>query len=246
MKNYLFIISSVFVFGLFSCEEEEKSYPMTTGIVLVDSAERVAATAGTLTLAFLTGRVTNSGNLPIDRGLYIGDTLEEVAGTENPAVLKLTADRTIADADGGAGKFRMQVLQLRPRTNYFYRFYVRNYKGEALSEVRSFFSAPNLPRVTIQPAVVDATTDTIRFSGALTANGGESIFEKGFVYSLGQSPVVTDVDNVRTIAFADTNVAPFTGKISGLEKNRTYYVRTYAINRGGVNYSSQQSFKTNP
>lgn len=238
-----FILSSILVLGLLSCEPEDKSYPMTSGEITVDSVARVESTAGTLTLSYLTGKVTNSGNLPVERGLYIGDTLAEVSGTSAEEVAK-SADRTLADLDGGAGRFTQKVTLLKARTMYYYRFYVKNYKGLAMSRIDSFYSAPNLPGLTMAPVVVDG--DTIRINGAMTKNGGESVSEKGFVYSLGQLPLVTDVDNVVKIVVPDTAIGPFSGKIFGLLKNRKYYVRTYAKNRGGINHSGQQIFTTNP
>lgn len=245
MQKHFLLLASLVGISLFSCEEEEKSYPMSTGVVQVDSAVRVEATAGTLTIAYLKGNITSSGNLPVERGLYIGDTLQEVL-TENPEGLKLTADRILADPDGGAGVFKIKATLLKARTMYYYRFYVRNYQGESISKIDSFFSAPNLPKLAIQDVIVDPVGDTVRFAGALTQNGGESVYEKGFVYSLGQLPLITDPDNVVKIAMADTNISAFSATAQGLVKNRTYYVRTYAVNRGGINYSPQKTFKTNP
>lgn len=243
MQKHILLFASLVGFSLFSCQEEEKSYPMSTGVVQVDSTARVEATAGTLTLAYLKGKISSSGNLPVERGLYLGDTISEV---DTISELAKNSDRILADADGGAGVFKIKATLLKARTMYYYRFYVRNYKGESVSAIDSFFSAPNLPRLTIQDVVVDAVGDTVRFSGALTQNGGESVSEKGFVYSLGQLPLITDPDNVVKIAMPDTNIAPFSATAQGLVKNRTYYVRTYAVNRGGINYSPQKIFKTNP
>ncbi|HRH36007.1 MAG TPA: hypothetical protein PKY12_13165 [Catalimonadaceae bacterium] len=243
MKLISYIFSIALIASLFSCEEEDASYPMATGTIIVDSAARVEATTGTLTLAFLTGKVTNSGNLPVERGLYISDTLGEIS-SDDPGVVARDADRTIADLDGGGGRFTLKVTLLKAQTMYYYRFYVKNYRGISLSPVESFYSAPTLPKLTIAPVVV--TGDTAYFSGAVTSNGGESISQKGFVYSLGQLPVITDVDNVVILPQGDTLVSGFSDKVSGLLKNRKYYVRTYAVNRGGVNYSGQQIFTTNP
>lgn len=244
MKFLSYFLSLALISSFFSCEESDESYPMSTGDIKVDSAVRVEATTGTLTLAYLTGRVTKSGNLPVERGLYIGDSLTEVSSND-PIIVAKDADRTVADLDGGAGRFQMKVTLLKARTMYYYRFYVKNFKGISLSPVDSFYSAPTLPKLTIAPAIVSG--DKVYFYGAVTSNGGESISQKGFVYSLGQLPLISDIDNVFIRPMSDTLVNAFSDSVvSGLLRNRKYYVRTYAINRGGVNYSGQQIFTTNP
>lgn len=243
MKFSIPFVLVISLLSFASCSESDTNYPMSTGTVVVDSLPRVEATTGTLTIAYLTGRVTSSGYLPVDRGLFISDSIHEIH-FEDSLALRMNADRKIPEINGGAGKFNVKVTLLKAKTWYYYRFYVVNDKGMALSPIDSFFSAPTLPRLSIQPATV--LLDTAYFAGALTGNGGEAVYEKGFVYSLGQLPIITDVDNVVKLTMPDTLVAPFTAKVSGLLKNRKYYVRTYAKNRGGTNYSGQQIFTTNP
>ncbi|UPZ14704.1 T9SS type A sorting domain-containing protein [Flavobacterium humidisoli] len=100
--------------------------------------------------------------------------------------------------------------------------------------------------VTLNTAVVSGVTvSSASLSGTASTDGiqidkGECLTEVGFVYAQHANP--TTADTKINISAA---LGTFTNSLSGLRGNRTYYVRTYAINSNGfVNYGNEVSFTT--
>jgi predicted heme/steroid binding protein len=94
-------------------------------------------------------------------------------------------------------------------------------------------------------AVSGITVNSASLSGTASADGintdsGSCLTEVGFVYAQHANP--TTADTKINISAA---LGTFTNSLSGLRGNRTYYVRTYAINSNGfVNYGHEVSFTT--
>ncbi|WP_338839587.1 T9SS type A sorting domain-containing protein [Flavobacterium ginsenosidimutans] len=77
-------------------------------------------------------------------------------------------------------------------------------------------------------------------SDGINADTGECLTEAGFVYALHTDPTTADAK-----INAASALGTFTGSLAGLRGNRTYYVRTYAVNSSGfVNYGNEVSFTT--
>jgi len=100
--------------------------------------------------------------------------------------------------------------------------------------------------VTLNTAVIsEITVNGASLSGTVSSNGintdsGSCLTEVGFVYAQHANP--TTADTKINISAA---LGTFTNSLSGLRGNRTYYVRTYAINSNGfVNYGNEVSFTT--
>jgi hypothetical protein len=100
--------------------------------------------------------------------------------------------------------------------------------------------------VNLNTAVVSGiTTTSASLSGAASSNGintdsGSCLTEVGFVYAQHANPTTADTKINVTAA-----LGTFTNSLSGLRGNRTYYVRTYAVNSNGfVNYGNEVSFTT--
>ncbi len=98
------------------------------------------------------------------------------------------------------------------------------------------------PTVTTDTVSTYAAT-TATMGGNVTASGGESVTEKGVVYSstdstpaIGESGVTKDTNGTGTGAFSES--------VSGLSPNTTYYVCAYATNSVGTSYGSVVSFTT--
>jgi len=75
--------------------------------------------------------------------------------------------------------------------------------------------------------------------GNITADGGEPVTEYGICWSTSSSPTIAD--SKKSIG---NGTGQFTGSITGLTPNTTYYVRAYATNSIGTAYGSEMSFKT--
>lgn len=241
MKQQLLILL-VLGAALLSCDTDDtEQKPLTTPTVSIGGTPSVGAigTGGTsLTFAFVQSNVSNSGNLETRSGVIHNDTLS--------LLLAGKSDSEPADSNAGVGNFRIRINRLQPLRMQYYRFFAKNYKGTVYSPVDSFLSAPRLAAVTLN-APSDVTNNSASLSARLTGNGGESVQQWGIVYSLGQSPVITDPASVvvKTAPSNEINT-DFATSATDLLPNRTYYVRAFTVNRGGTFYSSQRNFTTLP
>ncbi|MBL0739440.1 T9SS type A sorting domain-containing protein [Flavobacterium sp. GN10] len=100
--------------------------------------------------------------------------------------------------------------------------------------------------VNLNTAVVSGITTTgASLSGTSSSTGinvdsGSCLTEVGFVYAQHANPTTADTKINVTAA-----LGTFTNSLSGLRGNRTYYVRTYAVNSNGfINYGNEVSFTT--
>ena len=96
------------------------------------------------------------------------------------------------------------------------------------------------PTVTTQ-AVSDIGTVTATGNGTINPLGDYSITQHGICWSTASDPTIL---NSKTEEGATTLTGAFTGSITGLSNNTTYYVRAYATNTAGTVYGSDVSFTT--
>jgi len=75
---------------------------------------------------------------------------------------------------------------------------------------------------------------SIDFSADISSDGGGQILAKGIVYSTNNLPTLLDF----TI-MTGSDAGSFTGSISSLLPNTTYYIRAFATNNLGTRYSNQ-------
>ncbi|HPS30660.1 MAG TPA: MBG domain-containing protein [bacterium] len=98
------------------------------------------------------------------------------------------------------------------------------------------------------PAVSSADTSSVTagsavLGGTVTADGGGTVTVRGVVYSItnatpaiGEPGVFQDANGSGTGIFSKT--------ISGLDPNKTYYFRAYAVNGAGTTYGGIKNFTT--
>jgi len=94
-----------------------------------------------------------------------------------------------------------------------------------------------LPRVNTS-GITSIGTTTATGAGYLVATTGTTT--RGLVWSTSTTPTVALATKTATVA----GVGTFTGALTGLLTNNTYYVRAYATASGGTAYGSQVSFTT--
>jgi uncharacterized protein (TIGR02145 family) len=85
--------------------------------------------------------------------------------------------------------------------------------------------------------VYNISFTTATYFGAVSTGG--SISEVGACWSTSPNPTVSDAHTPGVLSAYD-----FTGSITSLVANTTYYVRTYAISPSGTYYSAQTTFNT--
>lgn len=87
---------------------------------------------------------------------------------------------------------------------------------------------------------VSAITQTsAEVDGNITSDGGAEVRAKGIAWSLSDTP--TTVDNITNNGAGN---AAFTGQLSDLTPNTTYFVRAYATNEIGTSYGEVLRLKT--
>jgi hypothetical protein len=94
-----------------------------------------------------------------------------------------------------------------------------------------------LPTVTTEAVnPFDQTTGTGH--GTITAQGSETILERGVVWSLTSNPTLADFKAIGTAT------SPFTAPMTGLIPNTLYYVKAYATVNVGTSYGSEVTVTT--
>jgi uncharacterized protein (TIGR02145 family) len=75
--------------------------------------------------------------------------------------------------------------------------------------------------------------------GVVTDDGHADVTESGICYAQTPNPTIDD-----TKIILSSGVGEFSGKTEGLEPEKIYHVRAYAINSEGVSYGNEVSFNT--
>ena len=98
---------------------------------------------------------------------------------------------------------------------------------------------PAVPTVTTA-ALTNITTTSATAGGTITSDGGSVITASGVVLSRSKpTPTLTD-----TVVTNTVTTGSFTANITGLEFNRTYYIRAYATNAIGTSYGDVVTLNT--
>jgi hypothetical protein len=89
-------------------------------------------------------------------------------------------------------------------------------------------------------AVLNNDSKEIELFGEIIDDGGDTIIEKGFVYSIGNDSPTTYDEKI----IVDNNNYTLKSKLENLEPNRIYYIRSFAINSKGTSYGNINSVDT--
>jgi hypothetical protein len=98
-----------------------------------------------------------------------------------------------------------------------------------------------VPTIITTNNITSVSANSAVSGGNVIYDGGVTVTASGLVY--GTSPNPTLSNSVSTIG---SGLGTFSGTISGLSSNTTYYVRAYATNSAGTTYGNQQTFTTLP
>ena len=120
-----------------------------------------------------------------------------------------------------------EMQQINPDANY--NFIMDNLPGSGTK-----------PTVNTSP-VSNITQTSVTAGGNVTNQGSAPVTAHGLVWSLQENPTLENHLGAMVIG---TGTGPFSGSITNLTPNTTYYVRAYATNSAGTAYGSQVSFTT--
>ena len=135
-------------------------------------------------------------------------------------------------------------------TDVYYRAFVTTNVGTvygAVENITTLNPSINPPSVTTN-AASSITSTGAQLNGVVTANGGGTITEKGFVFSLtstNNNPEIngTGVTKVNLGSSVILN-SVFSTTLSSLSSNSGYTFKAYAINSGGTGYGAATTFTT--
>lgn len=181
------------------------------------------------TTATVDGEVTSSGGAIVtERGVAYGTGA-------NP-----TTNGSKVVSGSGVGTFSADLTSLSPNTLYHVRAYAVNSEGVAYGSDQTFTTlALTLPTVDTDPITAIGVT-TAGVSGTVSAGGGATVTQRGFVRNTNGSPTTAD-----TTTTSGSGTGTYSAVLTGLTAGQTYYVRAYAINSVGTAYGTEQSFTAN-
>jgi uncharacterized protein (TIGR02145 family) len=90
-------------------------------------------------------------------------------------------------------------------------------------------------------AVSSITSTSVNSGGNISADGGASVSSRGLVYGTASNPTLSN-----TVLIIGSGTGSFSGSLTGLTPNTTYYIRAYATNSAGTAYGNAVSFQTSP
>lgn len=140
--------------------------------------------------------------------------------------------------DSGLGNYQIEIINLEQGTKYYIRPYAINsndtfYGTEITISTQS--GIPTFSAVTYS----DVTSSSVRISGEIVSDGGSTILERGFCYSMSEEPSVQD----KKVTVIGT-LGNMSASINNLQNDTKYYVRAFVINEIGVFYSNIVDFST--
>lgn len=101
-------------------------------------------------------------------------------------------------------------------------------------------TGPDIQVPVLTTSEVSTITETsAQCGGTITSDGGAAVTTRGVCWSTAQTPTFND--NINT---GGTGDGSFSGSITGLTANSTYYVRAFATNSVGTGYGNEVSFTT--
>ena len=145
--------------------------------------------------------------------------------------------QTAASDEGES--FSIDVYSLGIKTKYYVKSYAVNSAGVAYGSVVNFETAGEIATIkTVGSGEV--TTSTAILSASITADNGEKITERGFVWMEGAGNPTTDSNKLKVSG----EVGEYTATLEGLDPNKKYSFRAYAINAEGTAYGDVMNFTT--
>lgn len=112
--------------------------------------------------------------------------------------------------------------------------------GSGQNQYGAFILSLNSP--TVYTKVISSITSNSAWSGGIViSNGGKDILTRGICWS--GVPGATIENGFTT---ESGTMGEFNSQITGLQSNKTYYVRAYATNKMGTSYGPETSFNTLP
>ena len=205
----------------------------TTGLPSLPGVSTGSVENVTANTARAKGTLTSLGN--VDKITHYG----HVWGPSAKPTLEDAKFSDLGEATA-TSSFVSDVSGLSSHTTYYIRAYATNEKGTSYGEDVSFVTSKEDAKVSTSE-VTEIVHNAATCGGVITQTGGHTITEKGVCYGKNALPTVNDSKQVAT----SEKDASFSCRITGLEKETTYYVRAYVkTSDNTLFYGDDLSFKT--
>lgn len=148
-----------------------------------------------------------------------------------------TISNSVIKGGAGTGTFNCTLTGLSSGSIYYVRAYAKYADDKVIyGETRSF-TTQRIP--VISSFTISNIGETSADCNAYVNSYDYTITERGFCYSTYSNPTINDYKVSST-----SGNGTYTGILSSLNRNTTYYVRAYAVYNGNIIYSDVKSFKT--
>ncbi|MEM6721607.1 MAG: hypothetical protein AAF611_19930 [Bacteroidota bacterium] len=216
MKKHIAYLLIVFL--LFNCSEDDTTASLPSiGITAIGDIGLESMT--------VTSTITSeNGALVTERGLCWSTS-------PNP-----TTDDTTTSDGTGSGTFTSTMTNLAVNTNYYLRAYAVNSVGVAYSTGEEFGTF--LPEVSTN-TISSVMPNAIDISAEVINQGSTDLTERGICWGISVNPTIND----NTVS-SGTGVGSYTGTLTDLVEDTTYYIRAYAVNSLGISYGNEIELNT--
>ncbi|GGH20392.1 hypothetical protein FAZ19_09905 [Sphingobacterium alkalisoli] len=140
------------------------------------------------------------------------------------------------------GMFSIEIAELTPSTQYYYRAYAKNAHGTAYGKTLFFSTLQGTAASLTTGEATEITRSSASISGLVTDHGGYKVTRKGICYSNTTS---TPTINNTVVDFQGEGTS-FHIMLADLQAGKRYYARAYAVTSMGTAYGNSVSFTTSP
>ena len=147
---------------------------------------------------------------------------------------------TTAEAELEGNNFAIEVTDLRPGSQYFYRYEI-DYGGlsDYLTEIDSFYTKSDSPTVRIVE-ILDMDSTNYRVKCEVITDGSLPVTQRGICWNTYGDPTLDD----NKLMHSEGGLGTYTIRLNNMGYNKLYYIRAFARNATGVGLGEVVELKT--
>lgn len=227
--------------------------PGTTYYVRSYASNSAGVGYGTTTLVFttlslssptvVTTEVSNITQTTVETGLSISDAGGSTISEKGLVWSTLTSptiniNQGSINLGSGSSSAAYTITGLTTNTSYFVRAYAINSTGTSYGNEIAFTTGATVPTVIINSGS-NITQTSVDINSTVTTDGGLQVTARGVCWSTSNNPTISDSYTVD-----GSGTGSYISYVIGLLPGTTYYLRAYATNSVGTDYSSEDNITT--